>query len=174
MVAFAGGLLVVLGLARGGSGKLSSRSLRLRNPVFAAGMLVLVVNSLSPYVGLKTESTFTMFSNLHTEAGRWNHLFIPEAVRIFPYQDHLVRIIASDDRALEASTRNGQRLVRYEVERYLRSHPATTATYITTDATGDAVHTVGPHSGSRALPTTRILDKVAKFQAVPPPDRGGC
>jgi len=174
VVAFAGGLLLVVGLARGGSERLSSRSLRLRSPVFAAGMLVLVVNSLSPYVGLKTESTFTMFSNLHTEAGRWNHLFIPEAVRIFPYQDHLARIIASDDRALEASTRHGQSLVRYEVERYLRSHPATTATYVTTDAAGDAVHTVGPHSGSRALPTTQILDKVVKFQAVPPPDRGGC
>jgi len=174
VVAFAGFLLLVLDLARGGSQNHSSRSLRLRNPVFAAGVLILVMNSLSPYVGLKTESSFTMFSNLRTEAGRWNHLFIPEAVRMFPYQDQLVRIIASDDRALEASTRNGWRLVRYELERYLRSHPSTTATYVTTDADGDAVHTVGPGSGSRGVPTTRILDKVVRFQAVPPPDGGGC
>ncbi len=174
VVAFAGGLLLVLGLARGGSGRLLSRSLRLRNPVFVAGMLVLLVNSLSPYVGLKTESSFTMFSNLRTEAGRWNHLLIPEAVRIFPYQDHLVRIIASDDRALEATTRNGWRLVPSELERYLRAHPGTTATYVTTDMGGDAVHTVGPGSGSKAVPTTRVLDRVVRFQAVPPPDRGGC
>jgi len=174
VAAFAGGILVVLGLARGGARNYSSRSLRLRNPVLAAGLLLLVVNSLSPYVGLKTESSFTMFSNLHTEAGLWNHLFIPEAVRIFPYQDHLVRIVASDDRALEASTHDGQRLVRDELERYLRSHPGTTATYVTTDALGDIVDTAGPGGTSSALPMTWLLDKVVKFQTVPPPDRAGC
>jgi len=174
VAAFAGGLLLVLGLARGGPRNYSSRSLRLRSPVFATGMLVLLVNSLSPYLGLKTESSFTMFSNLRTEAGRWNHLFIPEAVRIFPYQDHLVRIIASDDPALEASTRNGWRLVPSELERYLRSHPGTTTAYITTDAVGDAMHAASPGTGSRTLPTTRISDKLIRFQAVPPPDHRGC
>lgn len=55
--------------------------------------------------------------NLHTEDGQWNHLFIPSAIRIFPYQDRLVRIIASDDRALEASTGDGVRLAPFEPER---------------------------------------------------------
>ena len=90
---------------------------------------MLVANSLSPYLGLKTESAFTMFSNLQTESGRWNHAFIPEAVRVFPYQDELVRITVSNDRALEQRSRDGTWLVRFELERYLRSHPGTTATY---------------------------------------------
>ncbi len=174
MVAFAGGIVVVLGVARAGPDGYPSRSLRLRHPIFAVGMLVLVVNSLSPYVGLKTESSFTMFSNLHTEGGRWNHLFIPEAVRIFPYQDDLVRIVASNDRALEASTRNGQRLVRFELERYLRSHPATTATYATTDGRGETIHRAGPGRNPTGPSMTRIVDEIVKFKSVPAPERGGC
>ena len=80
------GILFVLGLARGGSQGHEPGALRLGHPIFALGILLLAVNSVSPYVGLKTESSFTMFSNLHTEQGSWNHL-IPEVVRVFPYQD---------------------------------------------------------------------------------------
>lgn len=43
--------------------------------------------------------------------------FRPFGHQDFPYQDLLVRIIASDDRALEASTGNGVRLVPFEPER---------------------------------------------------------
>lgn len=167
-------VLATLNLARRGAQGYQPRSLRLGHPVFALGILLLVVNSLSPYVGLKTESSLTMFSNLRTEDGRWNHLLIPEAVRIFPYQDQLVRITASNDPALEATTRDGTRLVRFELERYLRSHPGTRASYATTAATGETIRTAGSDAQHTALPTTRVLDKIVKFQAVPPPERGGC
>ncbi|MBA3509638.1 MAG: hypothetical protein H0T19_06055, partial [Thermoleophilaceae bacterium] len=101
---------------------------------------------------LKTESSFTMFSNLHTEQGSWNHLLIPEAVRVFPYQDQLVRITASNDRALEASTQDGTRLVRFDLEGYLRSHPGTTASYAMTTATGETIHTTcAPTESGRVL-----------------------
>lgn len=84
VAALADGILVVLYLARGGSHRHSPTSLRVRHPISVAGILVLVANSLSPYVGLKTDSSLTMFSNLHTEDGQWNHLFIPSAIRISP------------------------------------------------------------------------------------------
>lgn len=92
---------------------------RHRRPVFAVGILLLIVNGLSPYLGLKTESTFTMFSNLRTEGGNWNHLFIPASVGVFGYQDQLVRITGSNDPALQDRTRDGTRLVRFELDRYL-------------------------------------------------------
>lgn len=173
VAAFAGGILLLLRVQRISSPDPSPRSLLVRQPVFVVGVLLLVVNSLSPYVGLKTESSLTMFSNLHTEGNQWNHLFIPDVVRIFPYQDQLVRIIASNDRALVASTGDGVRLVPFELERYLRSHPGTTATYATADARGERIHSAGPTTGSTPL-TTRILDKIVKFQSVPTPERKGC
>jgi hypothetical protein len=173
VAAFAGGILVVLTLARGGSQSHSARSLRIHHPVFVAGVLLMVLNSVSPYVGLKTESSLTMFSNLHTEGGQWNHLLIPEAARVFPYQDHPVRVLASNDPALDAQGHDGVRLVPFELERHLRSHPGTVATYATTDAWGEKVLTAGPGSNA-APPTRRLLDKIVKFQPVPPPERGGC
>ncbi len=102
------------------------RSLRVRHPVFALGTALLVANSLSPYLGLKTESSFTMFSNLGTEAGYWNHLLIPEGVRVFGYQDELVQVIGANDPGLGARALAGNRIVRYELERYLREHPGAT------------------------------------------------
>lgn len=173
LAAFAGGIVLILGLARGGEPGNSFRSLRIQHPIFIAGIALLVLNSVSPYVGLKTDSSLTMFSNLRTEGGHWNHLFIPEAVRIFPYQDHPVRIVSSDDPALEAMRSRDARLMPYELERYLRSHPGTTVTYATADAGAEAFVTAGPGRDGASL-TTRLLDKIAKFQPVPPAERGRC
>ncbi len=60
--------------------------LSLRHPLYGLGVAIVVVNGLCPYVGLKTEHSFTMFSNLRTEPERWNHDFLPESVRIFSSQ----------------------------------------------------------------------------------------
>ena len=57
-----------------------------------------VLNGLCPYLGLKTQGSFTMFSNLQTEAGHWNHLFMPQAIKIFDgYQDRIVTIVTSSE-----------------------------------------------------------------------------
>ena len=40
---------------------------------------VLFLSCTSPYIGLKTESSIAMFSNLHTEGGVSNHLLFPPA-----------------------------------------------------------------------------------------------
>ena len=166
------GLLLALALARGRPWIHPARSLRLGHAVFAVGIGLLVANSLSPYLGLKTESSFTMFSNLHTEAGYWNHAFIPEAVRVFGHQDRLVRVTDSNDPALERRTRDGARMVRFELERYVRLHPGTSATYTTTGAAGATARTIG--SASAAPRAASILDRVAKFRDVRPPQRGWC
>ena len=174
LIALMLGAAVVLaaGLARGRPWIHPPRSLRLGHAVFAVGIGLLVANSLSPYLGLKTESSFTMFSNLHTEAGLWNHAFIPEAVRIFDLQDRLVRVTDSNDPALERRTRDGARMVRFELERYVRLHPGTRATYVTTGATGATTRTTG---SDFAVPwAAPLLDRVAKFRDVRPPQRGWC
>jgi hypothetical protein len=134
------------------------------------GVGLLVLNSLSPYLGLKTESSFTMFSNLKTEGPYWNHAFIPEAVKVFPYQDQLVRVTDSNDPVLERRTRGGALIVRLELERYLRLRPQTRATVV---AVGDGERTArAARVSAAALWATPLLDKVVKFRDVRPP--GGC
>jgi hypothetical protein len=49
-------------------------------------LILVVFNGLNPYLGLKTEGTFSMFSNLRTELNSTNHLFIPISLQIFDYQ----------------------------------------------------------------------------------------
>lgn len=166
------GIVLCLGVGRGTSQGQRARPMRLGHPVFAVGVVLVVANSLSPYLGLKTESSFTMFSNLYTEHGSWNHLLIPEAVRVFHYQDQLIRVTDSNDRGLEAMTGDGAQLVRYELERHLRSHPGTIATYTTTAAGVETTRTGGPEADAGLV--TPVLDRIFKFQTVPPAERGGC
>jgi len=142
--------------------------LRLSHPAFAAGVVLLVLNAAAPYVGLKTESAFTMFSNLQTEAGSWNHAFIPEAVRVFGYQDELVRVTASDDPTLLRRTSRGTRMVRFELERHLRRNPGVHATW--TDGSGPPRTAVA----SGELSPLALVDKVAKFRDVRATERRGC
>ena len=70
-------------------------------------VLLAVLNGLCPYLGLKTKSSFAMFSNLRTEGPASNHLFIPAATKIFGYQDDIVRITASNDPVLAGVAERG-------------------------------------------------------------------
>jgi len=62
-------------------------SLRVRSPIMWVGIGLLVLNAAMPYLGVKSRAAFTMFSNLRTEPGHWNHLVVPESVRVFGWLD---------------------------------------------------------------------------------------
>lgn len=162
------GAVMCIGLARVPSPLRSLRSMRLGHPVFAVAVALVLANGITPYVGLKTDSSFTMFSNLYTEHGYWNHLFVPEAVRVFDGQDQVVTITDSNNPGLAVASRDGTRFVRFELDRYLRSHPGTTAIYT---SRGDPLATTAS-GGPR--PPVPLVAKIVKFQPVPPPGRGGC
>ena len=65
-----------------------------RRPAFMwIPVLVMVFNGMCQYIGLKTEFSFTMYSNLRTEAGWNNHLFMPSWLKIAGYQEDVVEIL---------------------------------------------------------------------------------
>lgn len=68
----------------------------------AVVLAIILVNAASPYAGAKSLWSLTMYSNLRTEPGHWNHLIVPEDVRVLGWQDDLVRI---DDAADEEVAR---------------------------------------------------------------------
>jgi hypothetical protein len=139
----AGLVAFAVAVARRRHGDRAVGRVRALRPVYAAVALVLVVNAASPYVGLKTEASFAMFSNLQTEPGHWNHLVVPEAVRVFGAQDELVRLDASNAPTLERRRRAGTLMVRFELERYLREQPGAWATYTDVPRPDAAIHGVG-------------------------------
>jgi len=109
-----------------------STTLRIREGVLLAAMAVLLLNSASPYLGLKTDWSFSQYGNLRTEAGHWNHLVIPEAVRVFHSQDHLVRLVHAqgDNELLELVDHNaGSRFTLVDAKRLLSDYPSATLDY---------------------------------------------
>lgn len=89
-------------------------------------------NGACPYLGLKTQGSFTMFSNLRTEAGHWNHLLVPSFVRVFgQYQDDLVQVAKVDDKRLQTDYVNRDCLVpRFEVQRAAMRNPNMSITVV--------------------------------------------
>ncbi len=83
-------------------------------------VLLLVLNGIAPYVGLKTETCFTMYSNLRTEARRTNHLIVP-VMRIAGYQDDLVEVLESDHPDLERYVGHQLGLTYFEFHRFTSS-----------------------------------------------------
>jgi hypothetical protein len=110
-----------------------------------------------------------MFSNLQTEPGHWNHMVVPEAVRVFGAQDELVRLESVSAPTLERRRRAGALMVRFELERFLRRHPGEWATYV------DARDPARRFTASGAtLPDRPVLDRILNFYDVRVGARGRC
>lgn len=92
--------------------------------------LIYFVNGASPYLGLKTESSIAMYSNLHTEAGQTNHLLHGELPTGFGFQTDLVYPISSNSRRFDRKyIGEGLALVRYEFDRMLAVEPDLQVTF---------------------------------------------
>jgi hypothetical protein len=78
--------------------------------------VVVVLNGVSPYVGLKTETSWAMYSNLRTET-RPNHYVVPASAKLFGYQDDLVEIVETALPALRGYAKNDLRLTFFELRR---------------------------------------------------------
>lgn len=82
------------------------------------------LNGLSPYLGLKTESSIAMYSNLHTEAGQTNHLLHGQLPFAFNYQNDIVTPLSSNSPEFNAQyVGEGRALVRFEFDRLLAESP---------------------------------------------------
>jgi hypothetical protein len=85
---------------------------RPRHAVLLVIPALIFLNGLSPYLGLKTENSFAMFSNLRTEGGQTNHLFIPAHTQLFDFQQDLVEVTGSSAAQLQVLA-DEQKLLPY-------------------------------------------------------------
>lgn len=82
--------------------------------------LIVFINGLSPYLGLKTENSFAMFSNLRTEGGKTNHYIVPASTQVFDYQKDLVQLVSSSDDYLQELAGRNQLMVYFSFKSYVR------------------------------------------------------
>jgi hypothetical protein len=100
--------------------------------------VIFVINGFAPYIGLKTEATISMFSNLHTEGGQTNHIFFDRPPYLFDYQSKIVRILDASPEFIDWVNNHAQRepyadgqiyLVEFDFWDYLHKNPSTSVTY---------------------------------------------
>lgn len=80
-------------------------TLRTRAPVLLVLPVLAFISGFSPYLGLKTEQSLAMFSNLGTEDGKSNHIIVGPGMQIAGYQKDLVTIHRTNDRVLRRRSR---------------------------------------------------------------------
>ncbi len=120
---------------------------------------------MSPYLGLKTQSTFTMYSNLQTEAGHWNHRLLPESMRIFGYQDEIVQIVESSDAQLADAAENRRGWLLFALRQRVANDPDMAVTYVL-----DGRRVVATRAGDDPVlgdAPNPILSKLFLFRDVP-------
>lgn len=99
---------------------------------WAHGILLalIVLNSLGPYLGIKTYATMTMFSNLQVENGQSNHLIFPRVAWDAPADD-TVEILETNNRRLrDRFVGTGYLITYHELRRELAQTPGASITYV--------------------------------------------
>lgn len=142
----------------------------LPHPLYALLLALLVLNGLSPYLGLKTQSSFSMFSNLRTEDGRSNHLFLPATLQIASYQRDMVSVLDSSHPRLQRLAVEGLRLPWFEFRRIASERPEASVTFVRAGRER-RVPRIGddPELGT---PPPLLARWLLKFREVDPPERG--
>lgn len=93
--------------------------------------LLVFLNGLSPYLGLKTENSFSMYSNLRTEGGATNHMIITRPLLLANYQTDLVYIHSSNDKDLQKFAQTPNPITYYDFKKLILNKIRTGKTEIT-------------------------------------------
>ncbi|HEX2535948.1 MAG TPA: hypothetical protein VHK69_19540 [Chitinophagaceae bacterium] len=92
--------------------------------------LVTFLNGLCPYLGLKTENSFSMFSNLRTEGGVTNHYLVPTSVQLFDFQKDVVLIQSSDNPTFQRLAREGKMMTFYTFRQHVQNEKPGRVNYV--------------------------------------------
>ncbi|NDL57073.1 HTTM domain-containing protein [Phytoactinopolyspora mesophila] len=91
-------------------------------------VVLLVATAASPYMGGKTRSVFTMYSNLQTEQMTSNHLLFPR-LPMATGQDDLVLVMESSNARLNRIGAGGRLVTWHELRRELAGDPEASIRY---------------------------------------------
>ena len=129
---------------------------------------LVLLNGLSPYLGLKTRTAWQMYSNLNLAAATSNHYLIPYSLDIGGFLADSVRILATSDPALrEGYVQTGRRITWFELRRHVGQHPVKELTYV---RPARAVGPFGPveEDAPRKTLGQAVLEKLLIFQPLGP------
>ena len=125
--------------------------------------LIVFLNGTLPYLGLKTENSYAMFSNLRTEGGTTNHFIVPATAQIFDYQKEVVEIVSSTDPLLQKLAEENKAMVLFEFRNYVHERKPARVEYL---LNGERkVVTRGDNASLQVLgKNPYVLKKLMKFR----------
>lgn len=118
--------------------------------------LLVVANSVAPYIGIKTYATMTMYSNLQMENGKSNHLVIPR-IPVDMMVDDQVQVLESSNRELVNMYSAGYSLTWHEFQRYMSEDPWASVKFIHNGETFDLDHAIDMPELVELNPLHRII-----------------
>ncbi len=173
---YSGALLIALWLGWDNTSPAAQRHLpgNLKAPVLVVA-LVFAVNCMAPYMGFQTGRALAMFSNLRTEAGHTNHLFLPRSMQIGSYQDDLVLVRGSTDPWLNFHQGSRYRHVYADVRRRIWADLEEGA-QVTFERDGQTIEvdTSDPTAASVLPPLPFPLHKILLFRPIDSPGPATC
>jgi hypothetical protein len=125
--------------------------------------ILVFLNGLSPYLGLKTENSFSMFSNLRTEGNVTNHYLVPVSFQVFDFQKDLVEIVSSTDSSLQKTAAENKLMVFFEFKNYVAKRRPARVTYIRNGQRQEFVLKAAA-PGDELLTRDLVLGKVLRFR----------
>ena len=111
------GLFVWLWYYEPASFQPSAHSFRPIPPLFWVLPALLIFDGINPYLGLKTDTAFAMYSNLRSEGGITNHLIWRHPLALADYQEDLVQVVDSNDPALRGIAQRGWPIPFFDLRR---------------------------------------------------------
>ena len=125
-----GGILLItvfrIGLSWNSSD--NSNPFRPLYPIHYLLLLFLIINAATPYLGIKTIGTFTMYSNLQTENSSSNHFLVDRYFGSMPLDD-MVEVISSDHSVLNSFAQSGYWITNHELTRILSESPTSSVQF---------------------------------------------
>ena len=135
------------------------RPMRLPGAGSAVLVLLVVANALTPYLEVKTSTSFNMYANLVTVAGDTNHLVVPRTLHLSHVQDDLLEVVDSTDEGLALYATQDYLVPERNLLDYLARHPG--ATVVVRD--GNSTRTL---NGSDGVRMPLVVRKLFAFRAV--------
>jgi hypothetical protein len=114
--------------------------------------VIVLLNGACPYLGLKTESSFAMFSNLRTEGNQTNHLFIPVSAQLFNFQKDIVEFVSSTDPKIQKMANEQKLMTFFELRRHVSSNKPFSVSYIRQGKLVEVANTATSEEFAESLP----------------------
>jgi hypothetical protein len=135
-----------------------------------ASALVLL-SGINPYIGLNTNLTFSMYSNLRTEGGDSNHLLVPVGAQIFSYQRDLVQVTRSSSSRLDSLATRGVVIPAAELQALLSEEVSRSSSPVSVEYHRGGVRYAVPSAADDAtlgLPLSALRTKLLRFRPIEP------